>query len=155
MILLRKWKLLSKIYFANSKRLNFQLQMKKQALSVTVDQDTQVLRVKPPLMNVLPTNVTLLELPNALIWTTNSNVNVAKASLETSVRLMLMTALLTHVWMEDNAEMVLEVLSANVQKDGLVIDVKMQLAFVNLTHVKITQIVWTCFWTTSVCKYHF
>ena len=89
--------MLSKIYFAHSKRLNFQLQMKKQALSVTVDQDTQVLRVKPPLMNVLPTNVTLLELPNALIWTTNSNVNVAKASLETSVRLMLMTALLTHV----------------------------------------------------------
>ena len=71
--------------------------MKKQALSVTVDQDTQVLRVKPPLMNVLPTNVTLLELPNALIWTTNLNVNVVKASLETSVRLMLMTALLTHV----------------------------------------------------------
>ena len=89
--------MLSKIYFAHSKRLNFQLQMKKQALSVTVDQDTQVLRVKPPLMNVLPTNVTLLELPNALIWTTNSSVNVAKASLETSVRLMLMTALLTHV----------------------------------------------------------
>ena len=43
--------------------------------------------------------------------------------------------------MEDNAEMVLEVLSANVQKDGLVIDVKTQLAFVNLTHVKITLIV--------------
>ena len=73
------------------------MQMKKQALSVTVDQDTQVLRVKPPLMNVLPTNVTLLELPNALIWTTNLNVNVAKVSLETSVRPMLMTALLTHV----------------------------------------------------------
>ena len=155
MILLCKWKLLSKIYFAHSKRLNFHLQMKKQALSVTVDQDTQVLRVKPPLMNVLPTNVTLLELPNALIWTTNLNVNVAKVSLETSVRPMLMTALLTHVWMEDNAEMVLEVLSANVQKDGLVIDVKTQLAFANLILVKITLIVWTCFWTTSVCKYHF
>ena len=90
--------MLSKKYFAHSKRLTyFHLQMKRQALSVTVDQDTQVLRVKPPLMNVLPTNVTLLELPNALIWTTNSNVNVAKASLETSVRLMLMTALLAHV----------------------------------------------------------
>ena len=42
--------------------------------------------------------------------------------------------------MEDNAEMVLEVLSANVQKDGLVIDVKMHSDFANLTHVKITLI---------------
>ena len=89
--------MLSKNYFAHSKRLTFQLQMKKQALSVTVDQVTQVLRAKPPLMNVPPTNVTLLERQNALIWTTNSNVNVEKASLETSVRLMLMTALLAHV----------------------------------------------------------
>ena len=71
--------------------------MKKQALSVIADQVTQASHVKLLLMNVPPTNVTLLERQNALIWTTNSNVNVEKASLETSVRLMLMTALLAHV----------------------------------------------------------
>ena len=43
--------------------------------------------------------------------------------------------------MEDNAEMVLEVLSANVQKDGLVIDVKTLSVFANLILVKITLIV--------------
>ena len=89
--------MLSKNYFAHSKRLTFQLQMKKQALSVIADQVTQASHVKLLLMNVPPTNVTLLERQNALIWTTNSNVNVEKASLETSVRLMLMTALLAHV----------------------------------------------------------
>ena len=43
--------------------------------------------------------------------------------------------------MEDNAEMVLEVLSANVPKDGLGIDVKMHSVFANLILAKTTLIV--------------